>query len=121
MAFLIKGVFNLIGTTIKYTLVAGTFTAITAVATKPQLETFDTYFKNFISNNLQDNKEINKFGVFSSFIKDGLSWGASQAASRQVMDYVFFKSVKISYGIDNKQTENMHFIGAFNGWYRINN
>ncbi len=107
--FLIKFAVNTSISLIKLTLGTSLVVSGVAIATKPKDETFEPFVKKFVDQEM--NKHDSK-SLFEFAIKQVMPTAVDCASTKYVEDCILFKIGTVKLG-----SEQVKFIGAFNGWY----
>ena len=112
MAGIITGLFGLIGTTIKYTLITGVAVGIAGVCTKPTEESFHPYYSAWLKSQVANSGGESTYGKV--LLGSAVSTVASYTTVPQFRDFVVCKGAQVKHG-----QESLDFVGCFNGWYSL--
>lgn len=116
MSCIIKGTFDLIRTTMKSALLVGGALAITAVCTKPNRKSFDSFFDKWLQDNIKKvaAKDHNANPIIAKILGFGGSTAIKLISSKYIDDYAISQLATV-----NIKGQCIYFIGAFNGWYYV--
>lgn len=111
------GLLSLAQTIVIYTLIGIIVLLVVAIFTKPEIETFDPYFKNLVKEKVNSRVDVNEFGILTPLVKGGLKKTLT-SQNIQTSDIVIAKLVTVKY---NSTDDYMTFVGAFKSWYLFEN
>jgi hypothetical protein len=115
MSFIITGLINLVGAIIKYAFLGIGAAAVTAVCTKPSRESFSTFYREWVKDNIKKSATEPKGldPVILKILAAGGSAAASIGSTTYIENYVFgqLATVRVVGG------HSLYFIGGLNGWY----